>query len=596
MRVQILTLKNFRSHRNTVLELDRFNFVRGPNGCGKTSIQLALEYLLTGRCELTDAAGRGAEALIRTGEKELEVSATLESGETIYRRRTIRAQVVEINGKRVPMDAAEAFLTKQFGSLDVLSAVLNSSRFVEMSEAEQKRFLAQVLDAGKVDLPSEILEAIRAINEEPPILASVSDFQAPYKRFHDLRIEAMQALNALGQVEKPDIPADLPGVQEVKNKIEELRHQKERLVAQKAETQSKWEAAQARLKQVQAEIESLSPEILSPSQEQELRRLESQAGHADKLRQELADLTAQQKAAEAALVVAQGLKGRCPTCGHAVGEEGKAKEIRRLQERLADLKGLIQAARGELNDFAGIETARSRLEVHREALARRVALEDERSKLLRVQRPDVGGTDSRIAILAERINKGERVLEKARQFDVARERWEAYLGDKSSWEKRISILERLTAFFGPEGAMMEQARTRMASFEDELNRRLAVFGYNWNLTLEPFEIRVISSSRGGPSLSFRQLSESERFRFSIAFQLALATTTGIRFVVIDRADVFDKERRRLLTVLLSNSDVEQAILLATSEETLPSVVPPGVRFLSLEEGMRRGQVVASTAA
>jgi predicted ATPase len=32
MRIVTLTLKNFRSHKETVLDLDRFNFVRGPNG------------------------------------------------------------------------------------------------------------------------------------------------------------------------------------------------------------------------------------------------------------------------------------------------------------------------------------------------------------------------------------------------------------------------------------------------------------------------------------------------------------------------------------------------------------------------------------
>ncbi|HET9130947.1 MAG TPA: AAA family ATPase, partial [Terriglobia bacterium] len=175
MKIQTLVLKNFRSHQETMLELDRFNFIRGPNGSGKSSIQMALEYLFTGRCELTDAAGRGAEALIRSGEKELEVSATLESGETICRRRTPRSQIVEINGRRVPVDAAETFLTKQFGPADVLSAVLNANRFIEMPETEQRRFLAQLVEAGKIDIPKEICDALREINEEPPRLSSVAD-------------------------------------------------------------------------------------------------------------------------------------------------------------------------------------------------------------------------------------------------------------------------------------------------------------------------------------------------------------------------------------------------------------------------------------
>ena len=45
MRILALTLKNCRSHEETVLDLERFNFVQGPNGSGKSSIQMALEYL-----------------------------------------------------------------------------------------------------------------------------------------------------------------------------------------------------------------------------------------------------------------------------------------------------------------------------------------------------------------------------------------------------------------------------------------------------------------------------------------------------------------------------------------------------------------------
>jgi hypothetical protein len=91
-------------------------------------------------------------------------------------------------------------------------------------------------------------------------------------------------------------------------------------------------------------------------------------------------------------------------------------------------------------------------------------------------------------------------------------------------------------------------------------------------------------------------AESERFRFSIAFQLALATATGIRFLVIDRADVLDNGKRKLLTALLLSSDIEQAIVLATGEEGNPSQVPEGVKFLSLSERLPSAQSLASTAA
>src|SRR5437016_5791208 len=334
MKILTLTLKNFRSHEETVLNPDRFNFVRGRNGCGKSSIQMALEYVFTGRCEMTDAAGRGAEALIRTGSKELEVSATLENGETICRRRTPRSHIVELNGNRVPVDAAEASLEKRFGSADVLSFVLHAGRFTEMSEAEQKRFLAQMVEARKMDIPDEIGDALRAPNEEAPRFASVGDVEAAYRRFYELRTEANRSLKALGQMEKPDTPSDLPTVQEVKGKLEDLRQQRERLVAEKADAAASWENAQERLIQVRAEIEEVSSEILSPCKEQALIQLESQRSHAEKLRQELTGLIAEQKAIETSLAALQGLKGKCPACRRPISEELKTKDMEALSERL----------------------------------------------------------------------------------------------------------------------------------------------------------------------------------------------------------------------------------------------------------------------
>jgi len=596
MKIRTLTLKNFRSHQRTVLELDRFNFVRGPNGCGKSSIEMALEYLFTGRCAITDAAGRGAEALIRAGTKELEVSATLENGETICRRRTPRSHTVELNGNRVPVDAAEASLEKRFGSADVLSAVLNAGRFIEMSAAEQKRLLAQVLEAGKVNIPDEISDVLRALNEEQPKLASVGDVEATYRRFYDPCMEASRTLRTLGQMEKPDIPSDLPCVQEVKEKLEDLRQQKERLIAQKAEADASWESAQARLKQLQREIEEVSSEILNPSEEQELLQLESQRGHAEKLRLELTNLIAEQKTVETSLAAVEGLKSKCPTCGQPISEEVKAREIEVLRERLSDVEGLIQGTKEELREYADIGTAISRLEGYRKALARQAKLVEEESRLRAMQRPSGGDLEGRMTIFAERINKGERVLEKVQKFAGPKERWETHVREKSVLETRINLLDRLNEFFGPNGAMMCQASGRMGSFSEDLNRHLAGFGYACNLALEPFEIRVSSLKDNQCGLPLKHLSESEQFRFGVAFQIALAMVTGLRFVVIDRADILDKERRKMLTSLLVSSKLDQAIVLATSEDAPPSIVPQGVKFLSIAEGMKRDQVLASTAA
>jgi predicted nuclease with TOPRIM domain len=596
MRILNLTLKNFRSHIETVLELDRFTFVRGPNGCGKSSIQMALEYLFTGRCEITDAAGRGAEALIRTGAKDLEVSATLENGETICRRRTSRSHIVELNGQRVPVDAAEASLEKRFGPTDVLSAVLHAGRFIEMPGAEQKKLLAQVVAAGKGDIPDEISDALRSIHEEPPRLASVADVEAAHRRFYDLRAETNRALRALGQMNKPDIPSDLPPAQEVKRKLEDLRQQKERLVAQKAQGEATWESTQARLQQVQAEIEEVSSEFLSASQLQELVKLASRQGEAERLRQELTGLIAEQKAMEASLAALEGLGGKCPTCRQPMSADVHGEEIETLRERLAELDGLIQGTNEELNENGEIAAAASRLEGHRKALARRVKLEEEQAKLRSVPGPATGDLESRMTILSERINKGERVLEKAQHLESARERWEWYVGEKSTMEARIRLFDRLVEYLGPNAATMGQVSGRIGSFTEDLNRHLAAFRYSCSIAFEPFEIRVSPSEENRTGLSLKHLSESERFRFGAAFQIALAIVTGLRFVVIDRADMLDKEKRKMLTGLLLNSELDQAIILATSDEAPPLSVPKGVKFVSWAGGVKPDTAFVSTAA
>ena len=150
-------------------------------------------------------------------------------------------------------------------------------------------------------------------------------------------------------------------------------------------------------------------------------------------------------------------------------------------------------------------------------------------------------------------------------------------------------------FFGPNGTLLGQAGGRMQSFSENLNRHLEAFGYTCNLALDPFEISIVSKA-SNCSLDLKHLSESERFRFGVAFQIALATVTGVGFVVIDRADMLDKERRRMLTSLLLKSDLDQAIVLATSKETEPAIVPEGVKFLSLATPATGHETQVRTAA
>ena len=137
-------------------------------------------------------------------------------------------------------------------------------------------------------------------------------------------------------------------------------------------------------------------------------------------------------------------------------------------------------------------------------------------------------------------------------------------------------------------------------FRQRLHRRFEVRFKRTNKTVAEHgdheKLHVSASKDSLLGFSLKHLSESEQFRFGVAFQGALAMVTGLRFVVIDRADVLDKEKRKMLTSLLMNSKLDQAIVLATSEEVPPSIVPQCVKFLSLGEKTTPDEAPVLTAA
>jgi AAA domain len=175
-----LTLKTFRSHQETVLDLDRFNFVRGPNGCGKSSIQMALEYLFTGQCEMTDAAGRGAEALIRIGAKELEVSATLENGESVCdegrRDHTFSSSMESVFRWMLPKERRKmltSLLVRKLDQANVLAAgeeptpaaLPRGVKFIELSDPRVQAY--ERVDGRAFARPSEtIAHAVHAAHRD----------------------------------------------------------------------------------------------------------------------------------------------------------------------------------------------------------------------------------------------------------------------------------------------------------------------------------------------------------------------------------------------------------------------------------------------
>lgn len=166
---------------------------------------------------------------------------------------------------------------------------------------------------------------------------------------------------------------------------------------------------------------------------------------------------------------------------------------------------------------------------------------------------------------------------------TAEERLQFALWLQDAEKQNTRVLKELMVEHGPIRYRDENNSEYIAGFVPTEKK---FYPYTCNVAIEPFEIIISSSTDNHFGISLKQLSESEQFRFGVAFQIALAMATGLKFVVIDRADILDKERRKMLTGLLVNSGMDQAIVLATSEKPLTSITPHGVKFVSLVEMMK----------
>ena len=91
--IRKLTLKNYMSHRHTVIEpASGLTVIIGPNNSGKSALVSALQCLVQ--------SPRGSY-MMRHGAEETEVCVETEEGDVLTWRRTARKVSYELNGRRV---------------------------------------------------------------------------------------------------------------------------------------------------------------------------------------------------------------------------------------------------------------------------------------------------------------------------------------------------------------------------------------------------------------------------------------------------------------------------------------------------------------
>lgn len=582
MRIEKLSLENFRSHASAALEFDRYTFITGANGSGKSSIAAAIQFLLTGACEFTDRGGRGADALIRTGAKKFDVVGKF-SETFLARMVTLRGANCAINSAPMPCGNFQPMVEKlAHTSTDVLAAVLSSSRFLQMKPPEQKELLTRALADEGIEIAPEIRATVERLLKEPGICkgkVSLTEIEAAYEQIYAARTETNREVKALGEDAKPEKPADTPSGEAVKKKLEGLRGEYNQLVREKATKTAGALRNGARRKELQQQVDRLASAILSDEEEARIMAIHAKAGELADLRNTLRLLENELDQKKAKYRELDEAPVTCPTCERPITKKNIKPLLEQLAEEISDIDAKMAGVIRDMAPIADAESAGERLEMHRNAVADHLKATKELQGLAEVTEESTSDLDVKAAEINNRIQKGESVLQSVTAIETRLEMWEKQQKRRDALQATVTQLEQLIAYFGPDGVRKKMTGSKWGKFTSSLAKAISDFDFGLTFSADPFEIRV--GTLGRPTLELKQLSESEQFRFGVAFQVALAKVTGVNFVVIDRADVLDATAWKQLLQMVVSSELEQAIVLATSSVAVPKQYPAGVRFIEL---------------
>lgn len=615
MRVNALSLVNFRSHRRLTLELGPLTIVGGPNAAGKSSIRMALELALTGRCEVTDRAGRGAGLLVRRGEEEAVVTLVVTppgGGDDLVVRRTITpsGQTLSVEGRRGKTKDQQAWLMEVLGARpELVSAVCRAADFADLSPAEQQELIRRVVRATATRL--EVLGALEqagaperaVVTMNPPLEVDLPWLDRAYeeaferrralkKRMNALRAEIEAAERRVGRRPRPE------EIEKLKQEREALRSRRAELMQRISELKAArcdYELAQRLRRQegeLEEEIRRLEAFECAPGvglsmlsdvwKMRDAQEAEVEAG-LEAFREHLARITELSRWLDA-LDGVEG-PGSCPlspeiTC--PLSPEARDQLRAAWQKELAE-----ERQQAEQTDCATSQLQERLHELElwlRQLSDAQAELDDRRRELERVRRSlaelgearepdqDEEELERELRHLDEQIYEAERALataEAAQQADAA---VEELLEELRMAGEELQAAEAKIAAFGPSSPLRAHLVARsIEPFLSRASANLATIAPGYQVELVEEEggpVRVVVDSPQG-KLELRHLSTSERLRVGIALTEALAYSAHLGLCVIDGPEILDEAGRgrlsRWLLDLARSGDHTTVLVLTTTE-------------------------------
>lgn len=630
MKIGTVRVRNFRSIESLDLPLAPVTFVGGPNGSGKTSLQAALEFAVSGRASWTNDRGQGLDALIRDGADMAEVTLLAPGGDDSITRSIPHTLTMSGAPSQMSLGEAQRRLEELMGcSGEVARLSLRAGRYFGLEEKDQKAVLFDLLGLHITD---ELVQKALAEKEERcglPLVATAkgilkgpvsANFGRCHDRFYKERTGVNKSIKSgeerlkaelekekeekVARFEPPaaelveQVQKDLAAVQtaearrdgtakavqRAKNDVQRLRND---IAALEKEVQQKPDAAQ-----VQADIDA-GDELLRQLRADKKAAEEKQQARAEALKTGR-ELKAQLAALEAAIDGA----GTCPfRAGHpckgsadqvpglktehkrlwgeveailpAAQEPDQADEIRKLAVRIQKGEAYVKGARQALADAEAWGRKEGELEAKRQELAQaEQRVQEIEAELATHPAPE--------ALAAQRAEVLKRKQELDQKSQWARE-WSEHVGAMNAYRSQVSegektreVLNTLLDFFGPDGMQREVLAAKIEPIQTELNCILDRWGMACGYEIPTAELKVRPRSTS-PFLPYHRLSDAEQLMVALAHQIVFGVLTKFRIAVLDRFEALDRDHQeQLVRAALDTQDlIDHLILLGVSIRITP---------------------------
>jgi len=579
VKIQSIKLDQFQSWQESRIEFVKpIIFALGQNNAGKSSLARAMEIALRGKPSLARTKALVVADLIREGAKRATIEVAIEpatGAKPLTIRRTIGAAGIEshINGSPVNKDVFDFY--SPVGLLDpdgVFMVLCNATGFFDLEPDKQKAILEGLVDQS---VPPEALAGLPA--PQGPLA------QAP-KTLKDIEEQYTLAFAARREVKAaskfgPTIanPGPVPNIEAIETKLAGLREEERALIDKVGRRSGERKVYEDQLARTEQAILRVEAELLALGTVEAATKALTEARDALTSARTMSATTTsgteQLKRLKAAETKLLGLKGLCVISdGDLKVPCPLNKETKgRIGEEWAKLREQIEASIGGAvtpKDVAVAETAERAAVKRCEDVARKAkelsglretqtALKSDLADL-----PADADTEP-LSKLRARIQAGESNLATANAMTTQAAKYAEQIEARDSQVTRLRDLEALVKAFGPKGIRERLLSERIGAVMEALNTSMNGFGLKATLSYDPWVVRLNGRH---PELA----SASERFRAGVAFQVALAHLTGLRFVIVDAVDILDKHNRSvlfgLLAAALQDGWIEQAVILATSQE------------------------------